>query len=121
MTTLCLARKLNQSGWSTTDKKAMPEKLVHWNVASPSNLHPDFLDPEESSISSTSSLEYINSQLIAHGFAPPPGLCLTGASNEDISLVVKCLLGLLNQRIVRMFASPEYRIHTKINRKICLV
>ena len=50
-----------------------PTKGVHWGV------EPNFYSPStdaSSEILSTSSLEYINSQLVAHGFAPAPGLSL---------------------------------------------
>src|SRR5258707_12611274 len=48
----------------------------------------------------TTTLEYVNAQLVAHGFAPS-GLCLDGTSNDDSARIVKCLLGLLAQRVVR--------------------
>lgn len=51
--------------------------------------------------SSTSTLDYVNNQLVAHGFAPSPGLCLEGASNDNSARVIECLLGLLGQRVVR--------------------
>lgn len=47
----------------------------------------------------TTTLEYVNAQLIAHGFAPS-GLCLDGASHDDSARIVNCLLGLLAQRVV---------------------
>lgn len=54
-----------------------------------------------------SSLEYINSQLVAHGFAPSPGLVLDGISNTDQDRVVKCLFGMLNQRIEDLSRTEE--------------
>jgi len=52
----------------------------------------------------TSTLQYVNSQLVSHGFARAPGLSLDGLSHADTERVVKCLLGMLSQRIVsRLF------------------
>jgi hypothetical protein len=51
----------------------------------------------------TSTLQYVNSQLVAHGFARSPGLALDGLGNADSERVVKCLLSMLGQRIVRCF------------------
>jgi len=80
-----------------------PKKLVHWNLESPSlsNLNSPFFNATyDSSMDSTSSLEFINSQLVAHGFVPPPGLSLSGITNDDSARIVKCLLGMLSQRMV---------------------
>lgn len=81
-----------------------PKKLVHWDInqASLSELgSPFFNGSMESVISeSTSSMEYINSQLVAHGFISSPGLGLEGISNKDLDRAVKCLLGMLSQRMV---------------------
>jgi hypothetical protein len=82
-----------------------PKKAVHWKnndislseLCSPSF---NFNGSMEESMVSTSSLDYINSQLVAHGFAPSPGLVLDGISSIDQERVVKCLFGMLNQRIV---------------------
>jgi hypothetical protein len=82
---------------------ATPRKLVHWDLDGPSISplnSPFFNDTYESSVVSTSSLEFINSQLVAHGFVPSPGLSLEGISNDDSTRVVKCLLGMLGQRVV---------------------
>jgi len=81
-----------------------PKKAVHWGnkdislseLCSPSL---EFNGSMESMVS-TSSLDYVNSQLVAHGFAPPHGLVLDGLSNSDQERVVKCLFGMLNQRVV---------------------
>jgi hypothetical protein len=77
---------------------------VHWAVdvdmssfASPSNT-------SNMSFASTSTLQYVNSQLVAHGFSSSPGLCLDGLSNRDMEVVVKCVLGMLSQRVVRTIA-----------------
>lgn len=81
-----------------------PKKAVHWgnNDISLSDLcSPSFnFNGSMESMVSTSSLDYINSQLVTHGFTPSPGLVLDGISNTNQDLVVKCLFGMLNQRIV---------------------
>lgn len=88
---------------ASTRMAATPKKLVHWELddSSISALNSPFFNNScESSVVSTSSLEFINSQLVAHGFVPSPGLSLDGISNDDLTRVVKCLLGMLNQRVV---------------------
>ncbi|TFK29578.1 hypothetical protein FA15DRAFT_663719 [Coprinopsis marcescibilis] len=76
-------------------------KGVHWNFAhpSPSELSsPSIADDSSASLFPTSSLDYVNGQLVAHGF-PAPGLSLDGVSPKDSERVVKCLLTLLSQRM----------------------
>ena len=53
-----------------------------------------------SEMSYTSSLQYLNSQLVAHGFAYNPGISLDGLSSTNMESVVKVLLSLMNQRVV---------------------
>ena len=80
---------------------ATPKKLVHWALdlaKSPSVGSPGSEDSSTDSCSS--SLPYINSQLIAHGYTHQPGISLDGTSKEDAERVVKCLLSMLSQRIV---------------------
>ncbi|KAJ3506379.1 hypothetical protein NLJ89_g6903 [Agrocybe chaxingu] len=87
-----------------------PKKLVHWEVDSPSfsNLNSPFFNAtHESSIVSTSSLEFINAQLVAHGFVPSPGISLDGIPNEESARVVKCLLALLSQRVEDMSRTED--------------
>ncbi|KAJ2929683.1 hypothetical protein H1R20_g7423, partial [Candolleomyces eurysporus] len=87
---------------------ATPKKGVHWNfddisfseLNSPSGSSTD-------SFVSTSSFEYANAQLIAHGFVQAPGLCLEGISAKDSENVVKCLLNLLSQRVEDMARTEE--------------
>lgn len=83
---------------------ATPKKksVVHWALdASLSDFGSPFSEGSSAdSTSSTSSLQYINSQLLAHGFTQNPGLSLEGLQKEDSERVVKCLLGMLSQRIV---------------------
>ena len=101
-----------------------PKKLVHWHMNSPSfsNINSPFFDgTSESSMVSTSSMEYINAQLVAHGFTPSPGLCLDGISNDDSARVVKCLLGMLGQRVVRVpLTVLKEMSFDNLHRKICL-
>lgn len=60
-------------------------------------------DGNSSEMSYTSSLQYLNCQLVAHGFAHNPGISLDGLSTTNTESVVKVLLSLLNQRVVRCF------------------
>ena len=87
-----------------------PRKLVHWDVDGPSisALDSPFFNNSYESVVSTSSLEHINSQLVAHGFVPSPGISLEGISNDDSTRVVKCLLGMLSQRVVSIVANLLY-------------
>ncbi|PFH50294.1 hypothetical protein AMATHDRAFT_4112 [Amanita thiersii Skay4041] len=77
---------------------AINKKSVHWGA------NDSISDTGEPSFSSTVSdttsgtFEYLNAQLVAHGFAPSPGLSLDGLSNPAAERVVKCLLDLLGQR-----------------------
>ena len=86
-----------------------PKKLVRWDVNNVSIS--DFASPSlqngsmESIMLSTSSLEFINSQLVAHGFTTNPGLSLDGTSAVDAQRVVKCLLSMLGQRVVSELCS----------------
>ncbi|KAI0364368.1 hypothetical protein BV20DRAFT_974567 [Pilatotrama ljubarskyi] len=88
---------------------ATPKKLVHWALnASLSDLGSPFSDAGSSeSCSSTSSLQYINSQLIAHGFVHDSGLSLDGLAKQDADKVVKCILGMLSQRIDDMSRTED--------------
>ena len=78
-----------------------PKKLVHWSgeneIAEYSYGSPG---SDVSSVNATSTLQYVNSQLAAHGFSKPPGLSLEGTSREDEEKCVKCLLAMLSQRMV---------------------
>ena len=101
-------------GYSCLDMAhATPKKLVHWALnASLSDLGSPFSDAGSSeSCNSTSSLQYINSQLVAHGFVHDSGLSLEGLAKADADRVVKCLLGMLSQRIVScsLYRSAAYR------------
>jgi hypothetical protein len=75
-----------------------PAKLANWTFdISNSQFGSPYSD---ASVSSTSSLQYINSQLVAHGFAHGSGLSLDGLERADMDRVVKCLIGMLGQRVV---------------------
>ncbi|KAF8892175.1 Afadin and alpha-actinin-binding-domain-containing protein [Infundibulicybe gibba] len=81
---------------------AVPRKLVHWeNISDISLSASPFGSSSEASsdfIVSTSSLDFINAQLVAHGFVSSPGISLEGISRSDSEVVIKCLLGMLSQR-----------------------
>ncbi|TFK71675.1 hypothetical protein BDN72DRAFT_793676 [Pluteus cervinus] len=90
------------------------KKLVHWGAeVSMSDISP-FGSPDRTadSMISTSSLEFVNSQLIAHGFTTSPGLSIDGIPNADLEKVVKCFLNMLSQRIEDMSRMEE--LATKI-------
>ncbi|KAI0071156.1 hypothetical protein K474DRAFT_1652846 [Panus rudis PR-1116 ss-1] len=82
---------------------------VHWQTdPSFSGFGSPFSEgSSESSTNSTSSLQYVNSQLVAHGFVHGSGLCLDGLGRDDTEKVVKCLLGMLSQRIDDMNRTEE--------------
>lgn len=73
---------------------------VHWALDVSVSEFGSAFDTTSSSCTSTSSLQYINSQLVAHGFTPSPGISLDGVSNENMERVTKCLLAMLSQRVV---------------------
>ncbi|KAG7445122.1 uncharacterized protein BT62DRAFT_970370 [Guyanagaster necrorhizus] len=85
------------------------KKLVHWDVASPnfSDLGSPLSNASSESLVPTSTLQYINAQLVAHGFAPPQGLSLDGISNANLDRAVKCLMELLGQRMKDMSRAEE--------------
>ncbi|CCM01360.1 uncharacterized protein FIBRA_03410 [Fibroporia radiculosa] len=92
---------------------ATPKKLVHWALdVSFSGFGSPFSDTTSTESNSTSSLQYINSQLIAHGFTHSPGLSLEGLSKDDSDRIIKCLLGMLSQRVDDMSRTEE--LSTKI-------
>lgn len=77
-----------------------PARKVHWDVNSPPVS--DYGSPNTSKDAQTSmhTLQYINSQLVAHGFAPSPGISLEGLDFADTNKAVKCLMEMLGQRVV---------------------
>ncbi|EIN03847.1 hypothetical protein PUNSTDRAFT_146828 [Punctularia strigosozonata HHB-11173 SS5] len=56
---------------------------------------------------SQGSLQFINAQLLAHGFIYGSPLSLDGLGREDEARVVKCLLGMLSCRIEDMARTEE--------------
>jgi hypothetical protein len=91
----------------------MAKRLVHWALETlgspslPSVALPGDPADESTSTSSTeennvATLQYVNSQLLAHGFTYQPGLSLEGTSTEDAEKVLKCLVAMLGQRVVRI-------------------
>ncbi|KIK35209.1 hypothetical protein CY34DRAFT_812336 [Suillus luteus UH-Slu-Lm8-n1] len=88
---------------------ATPRKLVHWGLdVSISDLgSPCSEGTSSDSVASTSSLEYINSQLIAHGFTHSPGLSFEGLSNSDTDQLARCLLAMLSQRVNDMSRAED--------------
>jgi hypothetical protein len=79
-----------------------PVKLVHWdsNIAELEFGSPYSDTGSSQSQNSTNTVQYVNSQLIAHGFAQSPGISTEGLSRVDEEKLVKCLLGMLSQRMV---------------------
>lgn len=84
-----------------------PKKLVHWALDMSFSGFGSPLSDASTEANSSSSLQYINSQLIAHGFTHSPGLSLDGLSKEDTDKVVKCLLGMLGQRVDDMSRTED--------------
>jgi hypothetical protein len=95
------APPLNSESSTRMASTPAPRNTVHW---APSPILSPLSDSPSSSTSSipssTSTLQYLNAQLISHGFAVHPGLSLDGLSNGDAEAVTKCLLSMLSQRVV---------------------
>ncbi|KAG2345803.1 hypothetical protein BDR05DRAFT_988455 [Suillus weaverae] len=88
---------------------ATPRKLVHWafDVSISDFGSPCSEATSSDSVASTSSLEYINSQLVAHGFTHSPGLSFDGLSNSDTDQLARCLLAMLSQRVNDMSRAED--------------
>ncbi|KAI0318772.1 Afadin and alpha-actinin-binding-domain-containing protein [Amylostereum chailletii] len=86
-----------------------PKKLVHWALQySNSPVGSPFSEASSTdSVTSTSTLQYVNSQLVAHGFSLSPGLSLDGLSNGDSEKVVRCLFAMLSQRMEDMTRTED--------------
>ncbi|KAJ3931114.1 MAG: Afadin and alpha-actinin-binding-domain-containing protein [Lentinula lateritia] len=80
-------------------------KTVHWNSQSADMGSPSQFSEE--SFVSTSSLQYVNSQLVAHGFTTSSGLSLDGLSKGEMDRAVKCFLDLLAQRVKDMSRTEQ--------------
>ncbi|KZT07244.1 uncharacterized protein LAESUDRAFT_742987 [Laetiporus sulphureus 93-53] len=84
-----------------------PKRLVHWALdISFSGLGSPFSEGTSTEFTSTSSLQYANSQLIAHGFTDIE-LSLDGLGTKDAERVVKCLFSMLSQRVDDMSRTEE--------------
>ncbi len=86
------------------------KNTVHWAPSPIQSPLSDTSSTSTTSIHSTSTLQYVNSQLISHGFALPPGLCLDSLSSAEADGVTKCLLAMLGQRVVRARPNPHFVI-----------
>ncbi|KAJ3991874.1 Afadin and alpha-actinin-binding-domain-containing protein [Lentinula boryana] len=89
---------------------ATPARMaVHWSseTSEYSDLRSPSSQVSDDSFVSTSSLQYINSQLVAHGFSSAPGVSLDGLSKGDMDKTVKCFLDLLAQRIKDMSRTEQ--------------
>ncbi|KAF7977856.1 hypothetical protein HWV62_2621 [Athelia sp. TMB] len=86
---------------------ATPRNLEQWALdVSMSEFGSPYSDGT-SFQNSSSTLQYINSQLIAHGFTKAPGLSLDELSNAESEKLVKCILGMLSQRVEDMSRTEE--------------
>ncbi|KAG6829065.1 hypothetical protein H0H92_005839 [Tricholoma furcatifolium] len=81
-----------------------PEKGEKYDLPA---LSSPLIDDCSSVIDSVSSIDYINAQLVAHGFISPPGIILDGISKPHLDGIVKCLLGMLSQRVEDMTRTEE--------------
>ncbi|KAG6900024.1 hypothetical protein C0993_004081 [Termitomyces sp. T159_Od127] len=83
-----------------------PAKGEQYGVSS-SALGSPSVDDSIASNDAASSMDYINSQLIAHGFVQSPGIVLGKIASSDSERLVKCLLGMLSQRVEDMSRTEE--------------
>ncbi|KAI5123471.1 hypothetical protein M0805_008841 [Coniferiporia weirii] len=88
-----------------------PRKLVHWSGENEVNefvYGSPYSDASSSdSVNASSTLQYINSQLVAHGFARGTGVSFEGLSKEDADRLAKCMLGMLSQRMEDMARAED--------------
>lgn len=54
----------------------------------------------DDSTDSSSSFQYINAQLVAHGFTQNHGISLDGLSSDNMDSIAKCLIAMLGERVV---------------------
>lgn len=91
-----------------------PHKSVQWSNKNEVNEFvygsPYSEASSSDSINASSTFQYINSQLIAHGYTRGSGVSFEGLSREDSDKLSKCMLGMLSQRNVSD-ALPESPIH----------
>jgi hypothetical protein len=81
-----------------------PTTMADWTYESTVALDP------------SSTLEYLNSQLVSQGYVPPPGLQLQVLQGKDQERAIRCILSLLSQRVddLRRFenANAKYKTQT---------
>ncbi|KAH9074908.1 Afadin and alpha-actinin-binding-domain-containing protein [Lactarius deliciosus] len=83
------------------------KNTVHWAPSPIQSPLSDTSSTSTTSINSTSTLQYVNSQLVSHGFALLPGLSLDSLSSTEADGVTKCLLAMLSQRVEDMTRAEE--------------
>lgn len=86
-----------------TPAAGQSKKQLHWAVqfASSPIASSDSRDTSSIADPAPATLQYVNAQLIAHGFASAPGISLDGLSGSKADSMVKTLFALLGQRMVR--------------------
>ena len=79
---------------------ATTTRNVHWeNEASELSFASPLRDV------SAQSIQYVNAQLVAHGFTHGSGIRLDALPSKDQQVALKCLVNMLGQRVVRRFLS----------------
>jgi myosin heavy subunit len=89
---------------------AAATRNVHWeNEASELSFASPLRDV------SAQSIQYVNAQLVAHGFTHGSGIRLDALSSKDQQAALKCLVNMLGQRVVRHFlrcpVTPHVAVH----------
>lgn len=69
-------------------------RAIHFDDVSMSSIGSPF------SAAAPTSVDYLNAQLVAHGFAHGHGLNLSDLRGKDQQTVLKCLANMLGQRLV---------------------
>lgn len=87
---------------ANTDESA---KLVRWAFDAGSDGSIMSSTPSSPERDSSSTLAFVSAQLVAHGFVRPPGVIgpLGSLGTKDQETVTKCLLSLLDQRLVKFY------------------
>ena len=85
-------------------KRDESAKLVRWAFDAGSDGSIMSSTPSSPERDSSSTLAFVSSQLVAHGFVRPPGLVgpLASLGTKDQEIVIKCLMSLLDQRLVEL-------------------
>jgi len=65
------------------------------------------------SAAAPTSIDYVNAQLVAHGFAHGNGLNLSDLRGKDQQVVLKCLANMLGQRLVRSHSLQHHQLTTR--------